>query len=168
MAGYPYMKESWRVVSGYPDYAVSNMGRVKRLTPYRSTRVGKILKPNSATYPSVCLYHRNPYARVCRQVHILVATAFVPNPRDLPEVNHKDLDKTNFRASNLEWVTRKGNAEHAAAHGRWHGFRTKAKHVYKHNHKWQVVLAGVYRGTFKTRASAIQFIRQETKTWPRL
>ena len=46
-------------------------------------------------------------------IHRLVAEKFVPNPRNLPEVNHKDKNKANNHFSNLEWCTRRYNAQHA-------------------------------------------------------
>ena len=52
-----------------------------------------------------------------RMIHRLVAESFIPNPHDLPEVNHIDGNKLNNSASNLEWVTRKQNARHAVRHG---------------------------------------------------
>lgn len=51
--------------------------------------------------------------------HRLVARAFIPNPNDLPEVNHKDCDKTNNNVSNLEWISSRANYDHAIANGRF-------------------------------------------------
>jgi hypothetical protein len=51
-------------------------------------------------------------------IHRLVATYFLDNPNNLPQVNHKDCDKSNNSVSNLEWVTRRYNIEHAHAEGR--------------------------------------------------
>lgn len=52
-----------------------------------------------------------------RRVHRLVAETFIDNPDNLPEVNHKDCDKSNNCVSNLEWVTSRGNKEHGWANG---------------------------------------------------
>lgn len=54
-------------------------------------------------------------------VHRLVAAAFLPNPENMPEVNHKDLNKRNNVPSNLEWCTGIANMEHATKRGRFHG-----------------------------------------------
>lgn len=56
--------------------------------------------------------------RKIKYVHRLVAEAFLLGP-SMSQVNHKDLDKTNNSASNLEWTDRKGNAQHALANGRY-------------------------------------------------
>ena len=52
-----------------------------------------------------------------RRLHILVAQTFIPNPLNLPEVNHKDLDKYNPRKDNLEWCTPLQNKQHAKLNG---------------------------------------------------
>lgn len=51
-------------------------------------------------------------------IHRLVAKYFIPNPENLPQVNHKDCNKSNNCESNLEWISRKGNIDHAHAEGR--------------------------------------------------
>ena len=98
--------EQWRADEGYPEYEVSNLGRVKGH--------GKIMKPykQNLTYRTVDLYKNGK--RVARGlVHRLVANAFIPNPDNKPEVNHIDGNPNNNRVDNLEWVTHYENHLHA-------------------------------------------------------
>lgn len=92
-------------------YEVSNLGYVRRV----STR--KILKPqpNSNGYLRAFLYNGNKQIR--RTIHRMVADAFVPNPKHLPDINHKDGNKLNNRADNLEWCSVLENNAHAKANG---------------------------------------------------
>ena len=66
-------------------------------------------------YHEVNLYKNNNVKRF--KVHRLVAQAFIPNPQGKPQVNHIDGDKSNNRASNLEWATDKENKAHAWRNG---------------------------------------------------
>ena len=97
--------EQWLPIEGYEDlYQVSNLGRVKSLN-YRKSNQEKILKQdtNKKGYQQVQLYKdRKPKTF---RVHRLVANAFIPNPNNLPQVNHKDEVKANNHVSNLEWCT---------------------------------------------------------------
>ena len=100
------IKEYWKPVVGYEGlYMVSNWGRVK------SIKFGKerILKPvtNSSGYLLVGLYKNNIEKKY--SVHRLVAEAFIPNPYNLPQVNHRDENKLNNNVDNLEWCTNEYN-----------------------------------------------------------
>jgi hypothetical protein len=97
-------------ITGFDErYAVDNMGNVynvirnKRLSIKTSKRTG---------YCMVSLYN-NTGIRKTLLIHRIVAIAFIPNPKNKREVNHKDGDKTNNRAGNLEWVTTRENSKHA-------------------------------------------------------
>ena len=101
--------EIWKDIEGYEGkYMVSNLGRVKSLN-YRRTGKEKIMKgyDNGYGYLRVLL-HKDGKVKNCR-IHRLVAQAFLENPQNLPEVNHKDEDKTNNRVDNLEWCSRQYN-----------------------------------------------------------
>lgn len=95
--------ELWRDVIGFDNYLVSSEGRVMR----KETR--KILTPfhDSRGYCQLHL-HQNGI-RYTVMLHRLVAQAFIPNPKNKPELDHIDADKDNNRACNLRWVTRKEN-----------------------------------------------------------
>lgn len=113
-------REAWRWVVGYEGlYMVSNMGNVMSVPSEQIRRERKYKKPgievrhhdNGKGYRVLSLYKDGVQHQVT--VHRLVAQAFIPNPKNLPQVNHKDGDKSNNRVSNLEWVTAKENTEHA-------------------------------------------------------
>ena len=101
------MRERWKPIEDYPGYEVSTMGRV------RNIRTGYILK----TYDDGRGYLRVKLHRANLRVHILVAKAFIPNPDNKPEVNHKKGKKNDVRASQLEWVTPSENIQHAWDNG---------------------------------------------------
>ena len=95
--------ELMKPIPGFDGYRITNDGQVysqKRqrfMKPYRNNRGYMVLRVGGK----------------CTGVHRLVALAYVPNPALLSEVNHKNGVKTDNRAENLEWCTRKANARHA-------------------------------------------------------
>lgn len=109
-------EERWAVIEGFTNYAVSDHGRVKRLTSRTCAKAGSILKTpprsKSHAYPSVDLC--NDAGRRTEMVHILVAKAFLgPAPFDGAEVNHCNGNKADSLYTNLEWTTSSGNSLHA-------------------------------------------------------
>jgi hypothetical protein len=113
MKGYGALMNStevWKDIEDYKGlYQVSNLGRVRSLdrVDMRGNHLkGKVLAFNlaGAGYIQVGLHRDGKVEQ--KLVHRLVSEAFLPNPDNLPEVNHKDEDKTNNNVSNLEWCTR--------------------------------------------------------------
>lgn len=109
--------EQWKDVEGYEGYyQISTFGRIKIMERIRSHgRKGKekILKLYFNPYHKYyeCKLRKNGNQKNCR-VNRLVAQGFVLNPLNKPEVNHRDLDKTNNCVWNLEWSTRRENETH--------------------------------------------------------
>jgi len=107
-------REEWRPVFRFEAYQVSNFGRVKRIRILKEVRLAD-------GYSGVNIRGKK------FRIHRLVALAFIPNPYRKPQINHKDGDKRNNYALNLEWATAKENDAHARKNG-WkvpslHGFR---------------------------------------------
>lgn len=96
--------EVWRDIIGYEGfYQISNKCRIRSLYNYKRDGTN-ILKPKiKRGYYQIGL--RKDGVRKWYQVHRLLAQAFIPNPNNLPCVNHKDENKTNNELDNLEWCT---------------------------------------------------------------
>ena len=107
--------EIWCPVKGYEGlYEVSTWGRVKSLR-YNKTNKIVILTPvkTKAGYLMISLCKDKSVKRF--YIHRLVAVTFIPNPNNLPLVNHKDQNPQNNRVENLEWCTQKYNVNYADA-----------------------------------------------------
>lgn len=105
-------KEIWKDIKGFPNYQVSNHGRVRNKT------TGLFLKSaldTSTGYTKVNLFNNG--MNQTKSVHRLVAEAFIENVHNKRLVNHIDCDKTNNHVQNLEWATDSENMKHAFANG---------------------------------------------------
>lgn len=113
------MLEVWKRIEDYPDYEVSNLGRIRRSAPnQRGQFAGRVMKPvdNGNGYHGVCLHQGGFKKR--HYVHRLVCAGFNgPAPSEKHEVAHKDGSRSNNQASNLRWATRSQNHDDKRRHG---------------------------------------------------
>lgn len=132
-------KEEWRDISGYEGiYQVSNLGRVKMLgnnnannPEFKKERIkGTVCSKGTNYYVFVSL-SKNGKSET-KKVHRLVAEAFIPNPNNFPQVNHKDENKSNNSVSNLEWCDGKYNSNYGT---RTERFTKKMKNYEKFSKK---------------------------------
>ncbi len=107
--------KKWLPVPNYEGlYEVSNLGKIKSIN-YNHTKVEKILaeKSHKSGYKTVVLCKNGEKKN--KSIHILVASAFIPNPQKKCQVNHIDGNKSNNCVENLEWVTASENIRHSFA-----------------------------------------------------
>lgn len=136
------MEEIWKDILGHEDsYQISNLGHVRSKDRVIFDKIGrtrhlkgKLLAPKSNVRTKYCFVNLNGHDYY---VHRLVARAFVPNPNNYPEINHKDENRQNNEADNLEWCTRKYNHDYGNRTER--EAQTKSKKVIQLNKKGEVI-----------------------------
>lgn len=107
--------EEWRNIKGYEgDYQVSSYGRIKSLKWGNEKNLKN--QKHYKGYEFVTLLKNGKSHKY--KVHRLVAQAFIPNPNNYPQVNHKDENKANNKVENLEWCTNKYNANYGTKNKR--------------------------------------------------
>ena len=97
-------KEVYKKIKEFPNYEISNKGNIRE----KETKQIKSQSICTGGYLQVRLKNKK-YSKLCL-THRLVAQTFIPNPDNLPQVNHKDEVKTNNCVENLEWCTNRYNA----------------------------------------------------------
>lgn len=112
------MSEIWKDIKGYEGlYQVSNLGNIKSFKKSKKFKCPQefILKSSISNngYIQVVLYGNRTRKKFL--VHRLVAEAFIPNPKNYPQINHKDENRSNNSSDNLEWCTAKYNNDYGTA-----------------------------------------------------
>jgi hypothetical protein len=104
-------KKKWKIISENKKYEVSNLAQI------RNKKTKRILKKyiTDDGYERISLYLQKKQKH--HLVHRLVAVAFILNPNDFPQVNHKDKNRVNNKAENLEWATQSMNIKHSIETG---------------------------------------------------
>jgi len=144
--------EKWKSIKNYPAYEVSTQGRVRRsVKAIHNGRVGIMKLWERSGHWGVSLSNGTDKMHY---IHRLVAQAFLPNPLNLPTVNHINGKKKDNRLVNLEWASRLRQIIHAQLTG-----LKPAKGYYKtRNGDWhvQMTIRGRYLdlGTFKRESEA--------------
>ena len=115
------LEEKWEFIKGFNTYQISTLGRIRTYNKiwYCGNGAKRVshLKPVPFTYGKTRGHHyyrctlTEDGRQLCTTVHRLVATQFIPNPEDKPEVDHIDRNIYNNSVTNLRWVTAKENCE---------------------------------------------------------
>lgn len=109
----PLEEIMWKTIQGFENYEINNQGKV------RNKSSGKTLKDTLSWngYRRISLSGGKRGSKKGFMIHRLVAEYFIPNPNNLPEVNHKNLIKSDNRVENLEWCSKLENMQHAKEAG---------------------------------------------------
>ena len=152
------MKEEWKQKEGFSKYLISNYGRVLSLD-YKHKGIAEELKQNygysssGKRYCRVALYNDNGKKQYLL-VHRLVAELFIPNPNNLPQVNHIGEDKTNNRVDNLEWISQKDNVLYSVDRMKHRKSKSKTntgeRYITKRYKKYRVQIDYKDLGLFET------------------
>ena len=144
--------ETFLSVPGYEGlYEISNLGNVKSL------RSGRLMKKSKNNVGYEMLTLTKDKTQKTYLIHRLVALTFIPNPLDLPEINHKDEVKNNNCVENLEWCSRDYNLNYGTYRERMSALKTG-----KPNPRKNKIQVKVYDPVAKVREE----IREEKKTEP--
>ena len=156
------MLEIWKLIEGHPNYMISNHGRIFSLertiiksNGRKQTCGGKYLKHT--------LNKHTGYYRVDLKgsifIHRLMAENFIPNPLNLPCVDHIDRDRTNNQLNNLRWASRSMNGQNTGVpRNNTSGIKNICFHKRDNNYKFNKIINGKnHTKTFKTIEEAVEY-----------
>ena len=148
--------EIWKDIKGYKGlYQVSNLGNVKYLPKYHTKQEGIMKYTLRSGYR--CVNLRKNGTRTSKQIHRLVAEAFIPNPECKKIVNHKDFDRQNNKVDNLEWCSQKENVRLSSCNmkGKVKIFNGKENYgISKKHGKYEVTIKRKYYGRYSDKEEA--------------
>lgn len=163
--------EVWKDIKGYEGlYQVSNLGNIKSLRKWNGARgkhiyepCERILTPTDNGYGYLIIGLKKNLARKNHYVHRLVAEAFIENPNNYPQINHKDFNRKNNNVDNLEWCTQKQNNQHSSVNMRKPKMNPKKSNtgerfiIYRESKKeFRVIINKKEYGTKRTIEEAIK------------
>lgn len=129
------MNEIWKTIEDYPDYMISNMGRVKSLKNGKETILKPMLGKIGYYYVNLTMNGK----RKVHYIHRLVSIYFIPNPENKPCIDHINTDRTDNRIENLRWCTQKENCNN---------YNTKIKQTSNKNHNSLPIIQFTIDGDF--------------------
>ena len=164
------MEEIWKPIEGYPGYEISNLGRIKsfKINKKEGQITTGVLTVRG--YLTKRLFNEAGYKNF--YVHRLVAQAFLPNPNNLPEINHKDENKLNNCLDNLEWCDRQYNVRYGTRNERTSQSMlchpSLSKGVYSidknGNKEWYASIGEAERQTGCSHSNIVRTLKGRTKT----
>lgn len=99
--------EMWKIIDNHPNYAVNTRGEIVNIKTGHKRKTVKLKNGYMTVLFSDGEKNKLEY------IHRIVATAFIPNPTNLPQVNHIDKDRNNNNVNNLEWCTAEYNVKYS-------------------------------------------------------
>ena len=151
--------EVWKDITHFPNYQVSNLGNVKNSKTNRILKARPVEKKYGYICYDVLLYNYTQKLGFHKKIHRLVAKAFIANPDNKVEIDHKDKDPSNNHVDNLRWATRSENvlntkirSDNTSGHKNIHWNKSReCFQVKKIKDKIEI-----YLGAFKTLEEAIK------------
>lgn len=163
------MEEIWKDIPGYNGrYQASTLGRIRstdrlveKSNGLKEFYKGRVLK--ASLVPSGYLYvgiaeEQNKFRS--RRVHRLIAETFIPNPLNLPEINHKNEDKTDNKVENLEWCSREYNSQYGHRIEKYSKANINNPALSKEVNQYD--LKGNYIRSFPSAAEAARFLGKDS------